>query len=159
MHCKVLLNSLIFIINDTGISTMTRLLLILFLTISFTTSYAEKQQSKGSESEIIKHIKHLDVFLINTVKNIHKTEKQAAEFKVLNFGIHRCILEGQVWQENTKAFQALLVETQHLNCGKKKYPAPFYSRIILDDRLSLNSQSKFGSFAETGLEVFLVKTK
>jgi len=139
--------------------TMTRLFLILFLIINFTTSYADKQNAKDSKGEMIKHIEHLDVFLINTVKNIHKTEKQTVEFKVLNYGIHRCILEGQVWQENTKVFQALLVETQHLNCGKKKYPAPFYSRIISDDRLSLNSQSKFGSFAESGLEVFLVKTK
>ena len=136
---------------------MTRFFLILFLTICFTSSYAEKQRSVGSKGEMIKQIKHLDVFLINTIKNINKTEKQSVEFKVLNFGIHNCTLEGQIWQENTKVFQALLVETQYLKCGKKKYPAPFYSRIISDNRLSLDSQSKFGSFAKSGLEVFLVR--
>jgi len=136
---------------------MIRFLIILLLSISFTISYAERRSTVGSRGEMIKKIKHLDVFLINEVKNISKTEKKSAQFKVLNYGIHNCILEGQIWQENTKAFQALLVETQYLKCGEKKHPASFYSRIISDERLSLDSQSSFGSFAKVGLEVFLVK--
>lgn len=138
---------------------MTQLFLVFFLTLIFTTSYAEKQATMDKKGKIIKDLKHLNVLLSKTVKSISKTEKQPVEFKLLNFGISRCTLEGHVWQENTAAFQALLVETQQLKCGKKKYPAHFHSRIISAERLSLDSQSKFGSFAESGLEVFLVKSK
>ena len=138
---------------------MKSILLILLLSLIFTTSHAEIQSSIDRKAKIINNLKHINVFLSQTVKNIQKTEKQPVEFRVLNFGISRCTLEGHVWQENTKVFQALLVETQQFNCGKKKYPAHFYSRIISDERLFLDSDSKFGSYAKTGMEIFLVRSK
>ncbi len=135
--------------------------LVLSMTIFFivnTASYA-KEPMIGVDGGLLKGLKQLDVFLIKTIPNIEKGEKTIIDLKVMNFGIHQCTLHGQAWQEDTTSFQALLVETEYLLCGTNKYPAHFYSRVIFDQRLSLNSNTPFGSFAKSGLELFLIKTK
>lgn len=131
--------------------------LLLFITI--VNPLFAANQNIGSNGEMIHKLKQLDVFLINTIPNINKGKKKDIELKVMNYGIHNCTLIGKAWQENTKTFQAFLVQTEALKCGNKRYPASFYSRVISDQRLSLNSETRYGSFAKSGLEIFLIKTK
>ncbi len=112
----------------------TSLMAIFFML--FTSSYA-KESMIGVDGSLLKELKQLDVFLIETIPNIEKGKKTNIELKVMNFGIHQCTILGQAWQEDTASFQALLVETEYLLCGKNKYPAHFYSRIIFDYYVSI----------------------
>jgi hypothetical protein len=133
---------------------------ILFFALTLITSISfAKNQTIGTNGDLIHDIKQLDVFLINPIPHLDKGSKKYVELKVMNYGIHNCILSGKAWQENTAKFQAFLVKTDRLICGERSYPAHFYSRVISDKRLSLNSKTAFGSFAKSGLEVFLIKTK
>ncbi len=137
---------------------MKHIIIFILLVTSSTPLFAERQ-TIGNKGEMIQQLKQLDVFLIQTIANIDKGKKKDIELKVMNYGIHNCTLIGKAWQENTRTFQAFLVQTEYLKCADKIYPASFYSRVIAAQRLSLNSTTNYGSFAKSGLEIFLIKMK
>ncbi len=138
---------------------MAKQYILFFALILISFSIYAQNNKIGINGDTIGNLSQLDVFTMTTLPEIKKTKKTPVQLKVMNYGIHRCTLQGNAWQEDTENFQALLVETDQLVCGHKKYPAHFYSRVILDQRLSLNPETSNATFVKSGMEIFLIKTK